>query len=379
LTRDRGNPTWLDASQYDDWSMSYWTDIFTLETWAQAEVRGFRVTGFPPPTPGKGGYSIGMFERVRPGDVFLCYCKSPARRWVGALRVQGEVFESDEPVWGLTDAGDARYPWRYVVEPVVTLDPARGIPGAKIAAELDFLRRLKQWGTYLQRSLNRVPDRDGERLLAMLREPREPVPIEIPRRHPRPREAAALEPTLLDAQALSLKPQSGQVQTEEALTEPRTHTEIQVKLRDIGLFEGFDVWVADRGTLWNERPLGEECLTDLPVVAADRTRSVMRVIDVIWFRKGPGHPVRFFEIEHSTSVYSGLLRFNDVMIDFPIPEAFVVGDGEKTLAKFEREIARRTFEHSGLRKVTRFLFDDLVRQTWRQYQEVGAGSRVWAL
>ena len=30
--------------------------------------------------------------------------------------------------------------------------------------------------------------------------------------------------------------------------EPRTHTEIQGKLRDIGLLEGFDVWVADRGT-----------------------------------------------------------------------------------------------------------------------------------
>jgi hypothetical protein len=103
----------------------------------------------------------------------------------------------------------------------------------------------------------------------------------------------------------------------------------------------------------------------------------MRMIDVIWFRKGAGHPVRFFEVEHSTSVYSGLLRFNDVMIDFPIPEAFIVGDGEKTRAKFEREVARRTFEHSGLGEVTKFLFYDLVRQTWRRYQDVGKGSREW--
>ena len=93
-------------------------------------------------------------------------------------------------------------------------------------------------------------------------------------------------------------------------------------------------------SIWNGQPLGDGCLTDLPVVAAERTRVVMRGIDVIWFRQGAGHPERFFEIEHSTSVYSGLLRFNDVMIDFPIPEAFVVGDGEKTQWKFEREIAR---------------------------------------
>jgi hypothetical protein len=138
------------------------------------------------------------------------------------------------------------------------------------------------------------------------------------------------------------------VEAEEPEAEPRTHTEIQAKLRDIGLFEGYDVWVADRGTEWNNEPLGVGCLRDLPVVAAEQIRRVMRNIDVIWFRKGAGHPVCFFEIEHSTSVYSGLLRFNDVIIDFPIPEAFIVGDGDRTKAKFEREVARRTFEQSGL-------------------------------
>jgi type II restriction enzyme len=104
----------------------------------------------------------------------------------------------------------------------------------------------------------------------------------------------------------------------------------------------------------------------------------MLLIDVIWFRKGAGHPERFFEIEHSTSVYSGLLRFNDVMIDFPIPEAFIVGDGEKTRARFEREIARRTFTHSRLSDVTRYLYYDDVRETWRKFQAIGEGSRGWS-
>jgi hypothetical protein len=45
--------------------VAYWTDIFTLETWSQAAAREFRVTGFPPPTVGKGGYSVGMCERSR--------------------------------------------------------------------------------------------------------------------------------------------------------------------------------------------------------------------------------------------------------------------------------------------------------------------------
>ena len=109
--------------------MAYWTDIFTLETWAQAEARGFTVSGFPPPTAGKGGYSIGLFERVKIGDVLLCYCKKPAARWVGALRVMSGTFESDEPVWGLDESGAARFPWRFEVEPIITLDPVRGVLG----------------------------------------------------------------------------------------------------------------------------------------------------------------------------------------------------------------------------------------------------------
>jgi hypothetical protein len=211
--------------------VSYWTDIFTLETWAQAEAREFRVTGFPPPTAGKGGYSVGMFERVEPGDIFLCYCKTPAQRWVGALRVTGDVFQSDEPVWGLSETGEPRYPWRYPVEPVVALEATRGVPGAQVAEQLDFLKRLKQWGTFLQRSLNRIPDEDGERLLALLREPRDAVPIALPKhgrkRRPRPE---APEPGLLEAQAVPLKLQVGEQPEEAPPDEPRTHSEIQAKL-----------------------------------------------------------------------------------------------------------------------------------------------------
>lgn len=359
--------------------MAYWTDIFTLETWAQAEAQGFKVSGFPAPTKGRGGYGTRMFERVEPGDVFLCYCKGPATRWVGALRVTGEVFRGDDPVWGLDEEGNIRFPWRFPAEPIITLDPQRGIPGAEAAAQLGVLSRLKQWGVYLQRSLNAVPDVDGEKLLAMLHEPRQAEPIKVPKKRrsrTRPDESAP-ERSHLDAQAQPLVLALAAEDEADPEPEPRTHTEIQAKLRDIGLYEGYDVWVADRGAVWNAKPLGDGCLADLPIVASESTRKVMKNIDVIWFRRGAGHPVRFFEIEHSTTVYSGLLRFNDVMIDFPVPQAFVVGDGDKTQRKFEREIARRTFEHSGLIDVTQFLLYAQVRETWEKYRGIGEGSRQW--
>jgi hypothetical protein len=106
-------------------------------------------------------------------------------------------------------------------------------------------------GTYLQRSLNRVPDEDGQRLVEMLRQPREAPPIDVPNHRPRRRETSAPEPTLLDAQAVALEPKQEESQVVEATPEPRIHTEIQAKLRDIG---------SSRGSTCGLR-IGERCGT----------------------------------------------------------------------------------------------------------------------
>ena len=62
---------------------SCFTDVFTIETWEQAKSRGWKVTGFPPPTPTKGGYFETTFEIVKEGDIPCFYVKAPAKRWVG--------------------------------------------------------------------------------------------------------------------------------------------------------------------------------------------------------------------------------------------------------------------------------------------------------
>jgi hypothetical protein len=76
-------------------------------------------------------------------------------------------------------------------------------------------------------------------------------------------------------------------------------------------------------------------------------------------------------------VYSGLLRFDDVMIDYPLERVFIVGGDDKTQRKFEREIRRRTFEKSGLSQVTRYLSYEAVRELWASYQQLGRGSDSW--
>jgi hypothetical protein len=46
-------------------------------------------------------------------------------------------------------------------------------------------------------------------------------------------------------------------------------------------------------------------------------RQTAELIDVIWFRKGSGELACAFEVEQSTSIYSGILRMKDLALSLP--------------------------------------------------------------
>jgi type II restriction enzyme len=97
----------------------------------------------------------------------------------------------------------------------------------------------------------------------------------------------------------------------------RTHTEIQAWLRDLGFALGYDVWIAsnDRGRPFNGSPLGHGCLERLPhAIAASKGADSIRLIDVLWLVKGAAHVAAAFEVEHSTSIYSGIVRMLDLAL-----------------------------------------------------------------
>ena len=95
----------------------------------------------------------------------------------------------------------------------------------------------------------------------------------------------------------------------------RTHTEVQGWLRDLGLALGFQVWVAanDQRRTFGKGVLGDGCVGALPI-AVEQAPSAdkVRLIDVLWLDSGIGQVVAAFEVEHSTSIYSGILRLLDL-------------------------------------------------------------------
>lgn len=143
--------------------------------------------------------------------------------------------------------------------------------------------------------------------------------------------------------------------------ETEQHLFMQFCLIKIGLMKGHDVWVAanDRNKSYQGNSFASLTLNDLPHFAGPEVLNIAKMIDVIWFKKLSATPVCFFEIEHSTSVFSGLLRLNDVRIDYPLPKAFIVASPARK-ALFEKQIGRRTFINSELSEVCQFLsYDDV--------------------
>lgn len=97
----------------------------------------------------------------------------------------------------------------------------------------------------------------------------------------------------------------------------RTHSEIQAWLRDLGHALGYRVWIAanDRGRLHNGIPLGKDCLEHLPSeIATAPGADAVRLIDVLWIEPDMPRVTAAFEVEHSTSIYSGIVRMLDLAL-----------------------------------------------------------------
>lgn len=135
------------------------------------------------------------------------------------------------------------------------------------------------------------------------------------------------------------------------------HTHVQWLLAKVGKQLGCRVWIAanDWRREWGREPLGSLSVRALPPLglSADSQRLVS-LIDVVWLT-GVNQVAAAFEVEHTTSVYSGLLRMADLAalspnLNFPL---YVVAP-ESRLAKVRRELVRPTFRALGLDRRCRF-------------------------
>lgn len=126
-----------------------------------------------------------------------------------------------------------------------------------------------------------------------------------------------------------------------------THTQVQLLLARIGQKLGCKIWIAknDHNRVWNGERLGNYSLDSLPpyIVADPEAQRIIELIDVLWLK---GHGVAAaFEIEHTTSIYSGLLRMSDLLTLQPnlaFPLYIVTSEGR--IEQVKRQLGRPTFQ-----------------------------------
>ena len=136
-----------------------------------------------------------------------------------------------------------------------------------------------------------------------------------------------------------------------------SHSQIQTLIGAIGIHRGYDIWIPniDRNKLDWQLANKFVSKNDLPERYL-RVFGIIKQVDVLWLKRGSSDLSAMFEVEHSTSIYSGLLRFNDLhLIEPNLKPKFSIVSNDIRRALFLRQISRPTFKMSGLSELCNFL------------------------
>jgi hypothetical protein len=282
-------------------------------------------------------------QAIKPGDFLLCYLTGLSR-FIGLLEVVSQPFRDDSKIWK-----DESFPCRLRVKATIVLTPETAVPVQDLREELSVFADLKTphaWTGHFRGSPARWKTPDA---LAVIKA------LEAAKTNPVVRE---VDPAKLARRPKALAAKIGPVSVPgtdesgvaEAEIEPETrpHTELQALLLRLGSDMGLDVWVArnDRGREWEGTKLGQlpRVKADLPLQFDEATTRTIELIDVLWLKGNA--IVAAFEVESTTSIYSGLLRMADLLamqpnINIPL---FLVAPGERrnrVIAEVNRPTFRR--------------------------------------
>lgn len=328
--------------------MSYFLNLFTPETWSAFREHGADISGF------RYRQRRVAQDHIKEGDIFLCYMVRLSR-WCGVLRIVSPAFQDEKPIFKNPDP----FVIRFKVEPVVLLDPEFSLPilDDRIWDALSETKGIDKgsrgWAINFRSSLRKIEDPDGEFLLSQLEKQKEEQ-SEYPLTDKDRRELAKVFKVRTPSGEISVDvPEDDEdgyddvnTDVEATTSEGRQSHLIQAKVAKIGIKMGFQIWVPrnDKARVLDhvsddEKPL---FLDMLPINYNDTTLRTIEQIDVIWLKSRS--MARAFEVEHTTAVYSGLLRMADLLALQPNMDIrlHIVAPDEKR-EKVLREIRRPVF------------------------------------
>ena len=311
----------------------YWLNLCSGKTWQEFLDAGASVSGFRQAR-------LSAVQRIQVGDYLLCYMTGVSR-FVGVLEVTSPAYIDKSPIWH-----DEEFPCRVRVRLVCGLSPDTGVPILTLRDRLSIFHGLASphaWTGRVRGSPSRWERMDGEMVTAALIEAKQnPVvrPVD-PRK-------LAYRPKAVRARMGSVTVPENEVVTqgvEVADAEVSDHSVIQRLLLELGSDLGLELWVArnDRGKVVEGVKFAElrGLRETLPLQFDEATNRTIELIDVLWMSGNA--IVAAFEIESTTSIYSGLLRMADLIAMQPnlnIPLYIVAPDvrRKKVISEVNRPV-----------------------------------------
>ena len=283
----------------------YWLDLFTAKTWDEFQKAGANVSGFR-----ENRWKI--VQQIKPGDLLLCYLTGISR-FIGLLEVESAAFKDTATIWEQDS-----FPARVKVKPIVQLTPETAVPILDMRDRLSIFsanaHSPSSWTGFVRGSPAKWRSTDGQEVVRAINEAAANPVV-------RPFNPAKLgyKPRPLESKVgLVIVPEKEAPVEGTATVEPKevsAHNETQWLLAKLGNDMGLDAWVARND---RNREIGGKRFTELarlrselPLQFDEATNKTIELIDVLWLQK---HPiVAAFEIESTTSIYSGLLRMSDLI------------------------------------------------------------------
>ena len=153
------------------------------------------------------------------------------------------------------------------------------------------------------------------------------------------------------------------------------HLRMQWLLLKMGRQAGEKVWAPrnDQQRITAEYKFGD--FEETFAAGLDTQVKYIENIDVVW--KEEFRIDAAFEIENSTSIYSGLLRFADLTMVAPntVYPMFIVAPGERR-NRVREQLARPTFKHLKIHEKVRYLSYERVNEIEEFFGEGGTGISV---
>lgn len=255
-------------------------------------------------------------ERVNIGDRLICYV-TRLSRWAGVLEVCDGPYEDSTPIFY---AEEDPFTVRFKVKPLIWLELEQAIPiyEAQLWNELSFTKGQSQgsssWTGKIRTSLAQIDDVDADLIESALKQQTNSGKV-FPLDENDRRKLTTHTVRRLDKDVTVTIPDDTDIFPRET-AEPgdvRESLKIQALIAEIGSRMGMQIWIprADRQSVLSEWKGDHAPILDrLPLNYDDTTLRTIEQIDVLWLK---GRSIRrAFEVEHTTSIYSGILRMADL-------------------------------------------------------------------